>query len=168
MKNSRSALITSKLRYALDTPQIYLEFKSYEDNRRMAVIAYDLHGHRVATFSTNMPQLECEPGHFWLKDYGENEGAYETLMESGMFEDTGQRKATGFVEVIYMRLLKGGSGCCGLCQHFAGWGVASDEQRPEWGKDGVCQARTPSSGDKNGAADLCVLKNHRCEKFERI
>lgn len=41
-----------------------------------------------------------------LKNYSENEGLLETLMEAGMIEDTGSRVPTGFVGSPIVRLLR--------------------------------------------------------------
>ena len=50
-----------------------------------------------ATLSTNVDGIVLDKDCFVAKTYSENKGLNEQFIESGLFEDTGEKVATGFV-----------------------------------------------------------------------
>ena len=73
----------------------------------MAVLLVDSEtGERIGTLSVNLPESgELAEGEFCAKTWSENEPLAETAIGSGLFEDTGRRVQTGFVEAQVWRLV---------------------------------------------------------------
>ena len=56
--------------------------------------------------SCNLPEHPLpDDKHFWAKTWSENESFREQLLNSGMFEDTGKRVQTGFVQAEMWKVL---------------------------------------------------------------
>ncbi len=66
-------------------------------------------GEPVATATVNVEGVsETLPeSEVLIKDYSENEGMLDALVEAGLVEDTGRRVRTGYVTVPVARLLYG-------------------------------------------------------------
>ena len=56
-----------------------------------------------ATLSTNVDGIVLDKDCFVAKTYSENKGLNEQFIESGLFEDTGEKVATGFVSCPILR-----------------------------------------------------------------
>jgi len=87
--------------------QIRLTAATYP-NGRLALLASDPEtGEPLAKLTVNVPELELAPGEIVLKDWSENEGAYETLEAAGLVELTGRGVICGFELASICRWLGG-------------------------------------------------------------
>lgn len=61
----------------------------------------------ICTLSVNLPESchELEPGEFFAKTWSENEEIAKLALTSGLFEDTGRRVPTGFVEAQVWKIV---------------------------------------------------------------
>ncbi len=71
-----------------------------------AVVLLDAHGETVIKLSTNLVHSRGQLGQdeFFVKNWTENEECAKVALESGLFEDTGLRVDSGFVEVPVWRI----------------------------------------------------------------
>lgn len=62
---------------------------------------------RVAVATACLAGYDCKPGEgkAAIKDYSENEGMLDVLVNAGIVEDTGERFAAGHVEFPIVRVL---------------------------------------------------------------
>lgn len=68
----------------------------YRHGTAPAVCLLDEDGSPYTTCSVNLPEYALEPHEVLMKTWGENEALRAPLLETGFFEDTGKRAATGF------------------------------------------------------------------------
>jgi hypothetical protein len=61
-------------------------------------------GEPVAKVTVNIPGVELGDDEILVKDYAENEGMLDWLLESGLVEHTGRAVSTGHVTVSVVRL----------------------------------------------------------------
>ena len=79
--------------------------KKYVGSNRMALIMLDaLDGEPVTTITVNIPEAPLDDDEIIVKNYSENEGMLEFLVESGLVEDTGKFIQTGFVIVNIVKM----------------------------------------------------------------
>jgi hypothetical protein len=60
-------------------------------------------GEPYATLSTNIDGIVLDEDCFIAKNYSENKGLLEQFVESGLFEDTGEKVSSGFVSCPIMK-----------------------------------------------------------------
>ena len=60
-------------------------------------------GEPYATLSTNIDGIVLDKDCFIAKNYSENKGLLEQFVESGLFEDTGEKVSSGFVSCPIMK-----------------------------------------------------------------
>lgn len=74
---------------------------------RMALTLWDGYGEKIATVSVNLPDLPLpeEPGWFFAKAYGENEGLPEALARAGVISLTGFTYVGPFQSLVYLARL---------------------------------------------------------------
>ncbi len=77
----------------------------YQDNFRPSIRIIDLNGHPIMTASVNIPDEPCEPDHTYIKDWSENEGILQALLDAGIIKDTGKSVEIGFVSAKYVQIL---------------------------------------------------------------
>ena len=66
----------------------FVVFEKYSTgNHAIQLIDAD-DGTPVATASVNVPELDLEPNEVVIKDYSENEGVYEALLQAGIVVKT--------------------------------------------------------------------------------
>lgn len=83
-----------------------IRFDRYINNNRTAIqLVHADEGDLVATATINIPEARLADDQVIIKDYGENSGMLETLVNAGIVEDTGFRILLPFVEVPVCRLL---------------------------------------------------------------
>jgi len=72
------------------------------------LVAADGSGERIAVLSVNLPEHAADlgPGEFFAKTWSENERVARCVLKAGLFEDTGRRVPTGFVEAQVWRIVK--------------------------------------------------------------
>lgn len=76
-------------------------------NGRMAIELISVGGEPWATLSVNLPDAPEPPkGCFYAKTWSENEPLREPALTSGLFEDTGLRVLTGYVQAEVWRLVE--------------------------------------------------------------
>jgi len=71
-------------------------------NKRIALQIYDEEG-PYCTLTTNIVGETLQPGEFFIKNWSENEEIAAAALNSGIFEDTGRRVNSGFIEVPVWR-----------------------------------------------------------------
>lgn len=59
----------------------------------------------IAVASVNLPDEECEPGHTFIKDWSENAGMTEALVEAGIVEVITRVQVTEWVDAAYVKVL---------------------------------------------------------------
>ncbi len=77
-------------------------------NDRIALVMVDAQGTPMLTATTNLPVKYVRPGHVFIKNWSENEGVLEWLINNQIVEDTGERVNSGHVQVPLVKLLKRG------------------------------------------------------------
>lgn len=85
--------------------ELEIQEEIYENNGRICLQLWDKEG-PYATLTTNIPEAELAPGEFLIKSWSENHAIAESALRSGLFEDTGRRVRTGFVEAPVWRFKK--------------------------------------------------------------
>lgn len=74
----------------------------YTNNNRMALYLIDSDtGEPVATCTVN---TDDDPSLVLIKDYSENEGMLDFLIEEGIVKDTGERISSGYVMIPVVTL----------------------------------------------------------------
>lgn len=90
-----------KAKYAkAENPQIV--FASYQFGQSAALIIRE-HGETVAVASVNL--AEVKTGYIAIKNYSENEGVLEWLIENKIVSEPGQYVRSGFVKIPICKLL---------------------------------------------------------------
>ena len=81
-------------------------FSFYKAGGHTAVMFITELGRPFCTLSVNLPDNPPpDSQHFWAKTYAENADLRDQMLATGMFEDTGKRAPTGFVEVELWKIL---------------------------------------------------------------
>jgi len=75
-------------------------------NGRRALELYD--NGPIAKATVNIPEVELAEDEVCIKDWSENEGMLDALVEAGIVEDTGRRVEAGFVTAPVARIKKNG------------------------------------------------------------
>jgi glutaminase len=85
---------------------IPVEFKirSYSNSEPAILIICKDDGSQYGTLSVNLPPINLGFNELAIKAWSENEELAKAAMETGLFEDTGKRIETGFVEAQVWRL----------------------------------------------------------------
>jgi hypothetical protein len=78
----------------------------YSDGDRVAIQAKSLDNEPYGTLTVNIPEcpLDENKGEILVKTWSENERFSKTVFDTGLFEDTGKRFGTGFVEAQVWRV----------------------------------------------------------------
>ena len=88
----------------IDGP-VAFRFTKYRSPERMAILLDDpTSGERLATLTEHCPECPLEPDEFIVKDWSENDGIPQSLIESGVLVDTGKRHSNGFIEAMICKL----------------------------------------------------------------
>lgn len=76
------------------------------DNDRIAIQLLDAEDNSpIATASINLPEVKLEKDEVIIKDYSENEGILQVLLDAGILEKTGKSVNVGFVNVKICKLI---------------------------------------------------------------
>lgn len=81
-----------------------LKWSKYGNGRAALQLIDD--GELVLTATVNLPDEDLEDNEVFIKDYSENDGILEVLVNAGIIEDTGKRVRSGFVTIPVCRVLK--------------------------------------------------------------
>lgn len=81
----------------------HMLFGQYPNKRTAIQIQYNDKPLMKAT--VNIPRAELKPDEVLIKNYSENEGILQVLIDAGVVEDTGQFEASGYVIANVCKLL---------------------------------------------------------------
>ena len=84
--------------------ECYLEFGKYPNGRRAIRLVDAIDHEEYAVATINVIDAALLPGHVAIKDYSENVGILEALVEAGVVIDTGVRVSTGLTSVPVVAL----------------------------------------------------------------
>lgn len=80
--------------------------KAFYGNNRVALeLIHEEDGNPVAVATVNIPEFTCPEGYVFIKDWSENEGIYEALLEAKVIEKWVALIPTGFVNAKMCKLL---------------------------------------------------------------
>lgn len=71
---------------------------AFYGNNRIAIQYITPSGEPMSVLTVNLPDAELKDDEFAIKNWSENERTAKAAIESGIYEDTGKRISTGFVE----------------------------------------------------------------------
>lgn len=74
-------------------------------NNRPAIFIESVEGAKMGVLSVNLPEESLEQDEIFIKDWSENEGLLDSLVQSGILIDTGKRHPVGFVEAAICKLV---------------------------------------------------------------
>lgn len=80
--------------------------EGFYDNGRQAIVVEGRHqynGERIGTLTVNIPEATLGTGEVLVKTWSENERLAKDVLAAGLFEDTGRRVPTGWVEAEVWR-----------------------------------------------------------------
>ncbi len=91
-----------------DSYQVYLKFDTYRNNGRTSIELREAETHAPVMVATvNLPEYTMlNPGQVLIKNYSENEGVLEFLIENGIVSKPRSWVSTGYVTVALCDLLK--------------------------------------------------------------
>ena len=76
-------------------------------NGRTALVLIDYHDKEpVAVATVNLPHVPLAKDEVIIKDYSENEGMLQALVDAGIVKPTGRMVVSGFVAMEVCKLLK--------------------------------------------------------------
>jgi len=82
-----------------------LQFHKYQNNQPALVIYHE--DDVLLKASVNMPELSLPPGYIFIKNWSENEGILEALIENQVIEPPKCYIPSGFVNVYVCKLIEG-------------------------------------------------------------
>lgn len=86
-----------------------VERSRYSNNNRTALLLIDAEdGEPVATATVNLPEVEMAPGEVAIKNWSENEGMVEVLVQAGVIEPPHREIALGYVIAPVCRIREEG------------------------------------------------------------
>lgn len=83
---------------------ISLQWGSYPNGRPALQLIDTEDGQPVTVATVNMPEVSLEDGEVCVKNYSENEGMLDWLVENDLVQDTGKRVGSGYVQIPIVRL----------------------------------------------------------------
>lgn len=87
-----------------ETHQVYINLGKYA-NGRVSISLMDASDHLpYATASVNLPEVFLEEGEVCIKDYSENEGMFDFLIQNNIISDTGKYVRSGFTVIPIAKL----------------------------------------------------------------
>ena len=83
-----------------------VEYATYRNTGRVAIELIDPNDETsIAVATVNVPEAKLEPDEVIIKDYSENEGMLDALVNAGIVEPTGVQLQVGFARCPIARLL---------------------------------------------------------------
>jgi len=82
-----------------------LKFGQYHNGRTGIELVSEKDGSPVAVATVNIPDVYLDKDEVIIKNYSENEGMLDTLVNAKIVEPTGRKVHTGFVECDVCKLL---------------------------------------------------------------
>jgi len=84
-----------------------IEYKKYKNNNRTAMTLVDaITFEPIAVATINVPEVPLKEDEVVIKDYSENEGMLETLVNANVVKRLGKRVKVGHVKCEICKLLK--------------------------------------------------------------
>lgn len=83
---------------------LLVEKGMYRDGSIALGIIDDQTGEPICTLTVNMDTGPLPKGHFLVKTWSENESTARSLLEQGIFKDTGERVSNGYVDAQIWKL----------------------------------------------------------------
>lgn len=116
-KNQKSAEVIDMYSKLLDGKTfkigdevVEISTNRYSDGNRVAIRLVCTEGEDkgmpYCTLTVNIPEVTLLPGEIIIKSWEENEYAAEAAKSSGLFNDTGKRVRTGYVQAEIWEILK--------------------------------------------------------------
>lgn len=85
------------IRFMMGKRALFLQKGVYENERTAIVVLTDT-GSRYAVLTVNFPGTPLDSDEVLIKTWSENTDIAKTVLETGLFIDTGRRIRTGFYE----------------------------------------------------------------------
>lgn len=82
-----------------------VRFDRYREGDRVVITLMDEDGAEYVRATVNIPEIPLPDDLVLIKDYSENAGVLDALVEAGIVRPTGVRVGSGFVEVPVCQLL---------------------------------------------------------------
>jgi len=79
--------------------------KKYVHNNRICLLLVDSNEELYMCATVNLPEICVPENHVLIKNYSENQGILEALVNQKIVRDTGVVYPTGFVEVTLVEIL---------------------------------------------------------------
>jgi len=79
---------------------------NYADGNTAILLEDAATGEPIATASVNIPEANVADGYVIVKDYSENEGMLDALVEANIVTFTGSYISSGFIEAPLCELVK--------------------------------------------------------------
>jgi hypothetical protein len=90
----------------LNNVEVAVSVFNYVDNNRKAIRIFDVEdGLPYASATVNVPNLELEEDEVVVKNYAENEGMLDFLLNENIVKDTGKTIQQGYVTLNVCKLL---------------------------------------------------------------
>jgi hypothetical protein len=78
---------------------------TYANGRQVIELEIAETGEPMCKATVNMPEIHLEKDEVIIKNYSENEGIFEILIQAGIIADTGKKANNGHVECPIAKLL---------------------------------------------------------------
>ena len=83
-----------------------LQFAEYFNGRTAIMLVDSFEGEPIATCTVNVPTEPIEEGEVFIKNYSENSGMVESLVEAGVIEPPHRKFPSGFVQIEVCKLIE--------------------------------------------------------------
>lgn len=85
--------------------ECYVQLGQYQNPRNLAIQLFTVETHEPMMKVTVNPDMVLDKGLVAIKDYSENEGILQVMVDAGLIEDTGEIIEMGYVSVNVCKLL---------------------------------------------------------------
>lgn len=86
MKDVNGNLVIHSHLKAYPNKKVIVQFTRYLEGNRVAIRLFTLRNENLATATINVPEYPLEDFNVIVKDYAENQGMVDTLIEGGIIE----------------------------------------------------------------------------------
>jgi hypothetical protein len=111
----------------------------YGNGRTAILLVSAENGQPVCTLTVNLPEKALQEGEFFVRVSEENADIAEEARESGLFEDTGRRVTTGFIQAEVWKYSASQRLCWGCGLDYLSFWEDGDLSWTETTKDGKCE-----------------------------
>ena len=103
--------IINNTHFVCNQRSLHLECRSYFKGEATAIVAVDDSEQVYGKLTINIPEVELKDYEILVKTWAENERLAAAVLKTGLFEDTGLKVKTGFVEAQIWRINDEGEAC---------------------------------------------------------